>query len=127
MTRNAITEYRQAINKQMGQNVYRIVTPLGCVDVTEDHSLLDANANMIRPVDCVIGGQLLHSFPAMSDLAAEGEWRNMGDFKTGDKVLAMTVTNVYKELGQRITKYGCDWSRLGNNIFSLWCLQKWQC
>lgn len=45
------------------KRLYRIVTPCGTVDVTEDHSLLDEHANMIRPGNCRIGQRLLHSFP----------------------------------------------------------------
>jgi hypothetical protein len=45
------------------KKIYRVLTHTGCVDVTEDHSLLDLNVNQIKPVDCKVGMELLHSFP----------------------------------------------------------------
>jgi len=37
------------------KKIYRIVTSSGIVDVTEDHSLLDINNNIIKPSECYIG------------------------------------------------------------------------
>jgi DNA polymerase elongation subunit (family B) len=45
------------------KKIFRVVTDSGIVDVTEDHSLLDSNANIIKPVDCNIGQELLHLQP----------------------------------------------------------------
>ena len=45
------------------KKIYRILTHTGLVDVTEDHSLLDEKSQIIKPVDCVIGQELLHSKP----------------------------------------------------------------
>ena len=40
-----------------------MLTYIGYVKVTEDHSLLDKNSNRIKPNDCLVGTELLHSFP----------------------------------------------------------------
>jgi len=45
------------------KKIYRILTHTGCVDVTEDHSLLKPNNNIVRPSEILIGDKLLHSFP----------------------------------------------------------------
>jgi DNA polymerase elongation subunit (family B) len=45
------------------KKIYRVVTDSGIVDVTEDHSLLDSDAKIIKPVDCNIGQELLHLQP----------------------------------------------------------------
>lgn len=51
---------RHKVNKRM----FRINTFQGCVDVTEDHSLLTNAGEPIKPTECVIGEtKLLHSFP----------------------------------------------------------------
>ena len=42
------------------KKMYRIITPTGIVDVTDDHSLLTPNAIEISPNDCHIGSHLLH-------------------------------------------------------------------
>jgi DNA polymerase elongation subunit (family B) len=45
------------------KDIYRVNTPSGCIDVTEDHSLLDGNRKPIKPEDCQIGTELAHSYP----------------------------------------------------------------
>jgi len=51
---------RHKVNKKM----YRVNTFQGCVDVTEDHSIVAANGEKIRPGDCVVGEtDILHSYP----------------------------------------------------------------
>lgn len=50
---------RHCTNKKM----FRVNTHTGCVDVTEDHSLLTPNLEKIKPADCEVGTELLHSFP----------------------------------------------------------------
>jgi DNA polymerase elongation subunit (family B) len=52
---------RHKVNKRM----FRVNTFQGCVDVTEDHSLLTSTGAPIKPYDCQEGAsQLLHSFPS---------------------------------------------------------------
>jgi len=51
---------RHKVNKKM----YRVNTFQGCVDVTEDHSIVALNGTKIKPTECVIGEtDILHSFP----------------------------------------------------------------
>jgi hypothetical protein len=50
---------RHKVNKR----IFRILTHTGCVDVTEDHSLLNTQAEKISPKECKVGDTLLHSFP----------------------------------------------------------------
>jgi DNA gyrase/topoisomerase IV subunit B len=45
------------------KRIFRIATPTGIVDVTEDHSLLDENINIISPLNIKIGTNLLHNYP----------------------------------------------------------------
>ena len=51
---------RHKVNKKM----YRVNTFQGCVDVTEDHSIVALNGTKIKPTECVIGEtDILHSYP----------------------------------------------------------------
>lgn len=34
--------------------MYRVLSGFGCVDVTEDHSLVDINGKEIKPKDCIV-------------------------------------------------------------------------
>jgi DNA polymerase elongation subunit (family B) len=43
------------------KKMIRVITGAGCVDVTDDHSLLLANGQEISPSDCLIGQELLHN------------------------------------------------------------------
>jgi len=55
---------KKVIRHKTNKKIYRVNTHTGCIDVTEDHSLLDENRNKIKPNDCIIGEtNLAHSFP----------------------------------------------------------------
>ena len=43
------------------KDIYRVITNTGCVDVTEDHSLLNENAEKVTPAEVKIGDNLLHA------------------------------------------------------------------
>jgi DNA polymerase elongation subunit (family B) len=53
----------KVIRHKTHKKMYRILTHTGCVDVTEDHSLLDEGGNKVKPTEVKIGDRLLHSFP----------------------------------------------------------------
>ena len=57
------SKIKRIIRHKTTKKIYRIVTHTGLVDVTEDHSLLDINRNIIKPSNCKIGTELLHSTP----------------------------------------------------------------
>jgi DNA polymerase elongation subunit (family B) len=42
------------------KKMMRVLTHTGCVDVTDDHSLVNSDGNEISPKDCSIGIELLH-------------------------------------------------------------------
>lgn len=57
------TGIRTVMRHKTTKKIYRVNTPTGSVDVTEDHSLLDGAANKISPTDLRIGNSLMHAFP----------------------------------------------------------------
>jgi len=61
------TPIKRIIRHKCKKKIYRICTSTGCVDVTEDHSLLDINKKIIKPTECKIGTQLLSSFPKYTE------------------------------------------------------------
>ncbi|BCS83263.1 DNA polymerase family B [Cotonvirus japonicus] len=67
-TDNGWAKIKRIIRHQTSKKIYRVLTHTGCVDVTEDHSLLDKNKNIIKPIDCVIGTELLHGFPEPNNI-----------------------------------------------------------
>lgn len=56
-------DIKRVIRHRTNKQLFRVNTYKGCVDVTEDHSLVHINGEKIKPVDCKIGIKLLHSFP----------------------------------------------------------------
>lgn len=58
---------RRVIRHKTIKQMYRVLTHTGCVDVTEDHSLLDKNKEKIKPTEILIGSELYHSFPPKED------------------------------------------------------------
>jgi DNA polymerase elongation subunit (family B) len=62
-TEEGWTKIKRVIKHKTNKKIYEVLTDTGCVRVTEDHSLLDENGNSIKPKDCNIGTELLHSFP----------------------------------------------------------------
>ena len=57
----------RVIRHRCKKKIYRILTHTGCVDVTEDHSLLDSNLKLVKPNEAHIGLLLFHSFPYIED------------------------------------------------------------
>ena len=72
---NSWAKINRIIRHKTAKTIYRVQTPQGCVDVTEDHSLLDADNKEIKPEEIVIGQtELSHtdlSFAYPSKLSRE--------------------------------------------------------
>jgi DNA polymerase elongation subunit (family B) len=54
---------KRVIRHKCSKKIYRVLTHTGVVDVTEDHSLLGPNIELLKPKDVMIGQKLFHSFP----------------------------------------------------------------
>ena len=63
------TQIKQVIRHKTTKMIYRVLTHTGCVDVTEDHSLLDPFGRTVHPGDLEIGQYLLHKdLPILPEL-----------------------------------------------------------
>ena len=54
---------KRVIRHKCKKKIYRVLTHTGMVDVTEDHSLLSPNIDLLKPNEIEIGTKLYHSFP----------------------------------------------------------------
>ena len=70
-THKGWSDIKRVIRHKCNKAIYRVLTHTGLVDVTEDHSLLDADANRIKPTDVTVGTKLLHSFPESRPMMAD--------------------------------------------------------
>jgi DNA polymerase elongation subunit (family B) len=59
-TEKGFTPIHQIVRHKTTKNIHRVLTHTGIVDVTEDHSLLLENKEMIKPTEVVLGTKLLH-------------------------------------------------------------------
>lgn len=57
------TKINQVMRHKVKKRIMRVSTHTSCVDVTEDHSLLNSNSQSISPNQLNIGDELLTSFP----------------------------------------------------------------
>ena len=62
-TENGWTNVLNVIRHETEKKILRVSTGSGCVTVTEDHSLLDEYAEMVKPNKVKVGDRLLHAFP----------------------------------------------------------------
>ena len=66
----------RVIRHKCNKKIYRVIDSNGVVDVTEDHSLLDMNRNLIKPAQLIKDDEefyqhsidLLHAIPSQTDL-----------------------------------------------------------
>jgi DNA polymerase elongation subunit (family B) len=86
------TKINKIIRHKTTKQMYRIFTPTGVVDVTEDHSLLDIYKEKIKPIDVSLGTILLHH-----DLPIITNFFNCLYNNSKDK---LTLANTYLLLNQ---------------------------
>lgn len=60
-TENGFTKIKKIIKHKTKKEIYRVLTNVGVVDVTEDHGLLDSLKNKISPKEIKVGSKLLIS------------------------------------------------------------------
>jgi len=54
---------KRVIRHKCAKKIYRVLTHTGLVDVTEDHSLLTPDVELVKPTEVWEGRELLHSWP----------------------------------------------------------------
>lgn len=99
-TANGWAPIRRVIRHKTVKKIYRVLTHTGCIDVTEDHSLLSANREIIKPGDCKVGMELLHGF--MNDFG-EPESFPGRDYVAEDKLEAQHAYYFFRSLGYDAT------------------------
>jgi hypothetical protein len=62
-TERGWTKIQRIMRHRTDKAIVRVLTHTGCVDVTEDHSLVRADGTEAKPGDVRLGDTLLHSFP----------------------------------------------------------------
>ena len=63
-TNEGWSKINRVIRHKTNKKLYRVKTDTGVVDVTEDHSLLNKEKKIIKPLECKEGMELLSGFPS---------------------------------------------------------------
>ena len=106
-TERGWTKVNRLIRHKTNKKIYRVLTHTGCVDVTEDHSLLDHSGRKIAPKDCVVGTTLLHSeLPLLMETNVS---------VTAIEAWAMGFFMADGSCGKYVTKWGIKYSWAINN------------
>ncbi len=88
-TSNGWANIVRVIRHKTQKKIYRILTHTGCVDVTEDHSLLDENLNKLKPTEVSVGTKLRHCSP----------FKNSEEFNEDNKITTLIFNmNEYSKL-----------------------------
>lgn len=106
----------RVIRHKCGKSIYRVLTHTGLVDVTEDHSLLDENANILKPTQVQVGTRLLHSFPDVKDKVVRSLRHDdlMFDRIDADnQVAAQRCFTLLKSRGYNVT--------ISDDMYITWC------
>lgn len=56
-------EIKKVIRHKTDKKIYRVLTHTGCIDVSEDHSLIRDSYEKVKPNELQLGDILLHDFP----------------------------------------------------------------
>ena len=84
-TESGWTCVNRVMRHEVSKKIYRIVTHCSCVDVTEDHSLLNVRGEEVSPKEVCVGDDLMLSFPNIN------EFYDLSD--TGDTFDMQTILN----------------------------------
>jgi len=95
-TNNGWSRIRQIIRHKCSKEIYRVMTHIGLVDVTEDHSLVKSDLTYIKPYELDCNTKLLHGFPCLPDgiNQAEFDFVPVQDIDEAKK-LGLSVNNGY--------------------------------
>jgi len=115
-THKGWSNVRRVIRHKTIKKIYRVLTHTGLVDVTEDHSLLDTNGQIIKPSECEIGKELLHSKPDINycnDISKDKAYVDCLKITANDQLTAQKYYVELQSLGYNIS------IRLNNNKYVL--------
>jgi len=110
------TPIKRVIRHRTTKQIYRILTHTGCVDVTEDHSMLRPNGTEVSPTDLSVGDKLLHSkLPLLENPVHEHITIESEDSLTVEEEIAWVFGVFY-------AKGNCDLYKCSNEDKSSWTI-----
>ena len=129
-TEKGFTRLNKIIKHKTTKKMYRVLTYTGCVDVTEDHSLLNERAEKIRPKNVKVGDKLLHAdLPSIGGNLSSANAYSMGKTCVNTDQLCKYIEIIQEfdtESRQAFFDGYCDShiSEKQDNYFTLNCASK---
>jgi len=94
---NGWVDIKKVIRHKCDKKIYRVLTHTGCIDVTEDHSLLNSNLEPIKPGELKIGDSLSHTFP--TEFIENNETIvNSVQYNNDNNIVSNYILNATKEI-----------------------------
>jgi DNA polymerase elongation subunit (family B) len=85
------SKVNRIIRHRCNKGIYRISTPTGIVDVTEDHSLLSEQLIQIKPGDLHIDQRLFHRYPEQLFIALTNKEMHLVRYLNNSKEIIMKL------------------------------------
>ncbi|KAJ3452810.1 intein-containing DNA polymerase delta catalytic subunit precursor [Anaeramoeba flamelloides] len=119
---NGWNQIIKVIRHKCKKKIYRIVTESSCVEVTQDHSLLDVNGKLLKPENCKPGTKLLKDFPKdfssnYNYSSAEQMDNNNADFYF-NKLKNIKINNKYRLKGSNLSLNN-TMEKIPNELFQM--------
>ena len=94
---NGWVDIKKVIRHKCDKKMYRVLTHTGCIDVTEDHSLINSNLEPIKPGELKIGDSLSHTFP--TEFIENNETIvNSVQYNNDNNIVSNYILNATKEI-----------------------------
>jgi hypothetical protein len=94
---NGWVDIKKVIRHKCDKKIYRVLTHTGCIDVTEDHSLINSNLEPVKPGELKIGDSLSHTFP--TEFTENKETIvNSEQYDNNDNIISNYILNATKEI-----------------------------
>ncbi len=112
-TEQGFTVIKKVIRHKTRKQLFRVLTHTGCVDVTEDHSLLTVRGEKISPRELRIGSKILHS-----EFPVRRLWDEETDFDSNLNRVPHCVLNGSSQLKQDFLETYGNYVDSSSKIFS---------
>jgi len=108
---------RRVIRHKCNKKIFEVITPSGCVKVTEDHSLLNPSLEQVKPKEVKIGDKLFHLFPEFDTV--DHYWDYLANTKSLTNENFTSIEDVNLRWPRRRTRGQLEYlrlSKLGANV-----------
>lgn len=102
-TENGFTKIKKVIRHKTRKEIFRVLTHTGVVDVTEDHGLLNPDAEKVSPKNLKVGDALLtHSLPKCDDIEGINNFNILHNYTSTNKLEMAKLYHIATSVGYNV-------------------------